>query len=95
MDKNSRIESFLKSINEAKYMSNVVLVGGAVKNPDGTLTTKNNGSCTNVTFNGCNGSKNTGTCKNATSMCDNSQNGNGCENGYRPPSTNMSSDNCK
>ena len=95
MNKKSQIESFLKSINEAKDMSNVVLVGGAVKNPDGTMTTTNNGSCTNATLKGCNDATNTGACKNAIYMCDDSTNQNGCNNAYIPPSYNMSEPTCK
>lgn len=96
MDKNSRIESFLKSINEAKDMSNVVLVGGATTNPDGTMTTTNNGDCKNATFNGCNSATNTGACRNAIYMCDKSKNKAGCDNAYIPPSlSNMTIDTCK
>lgn len=72
MGRKKRIEKFLKSVSEAKDVSDSMLMGGASKQH--TDATTNGGACINATKAGCDMSTNQGDCKNYAGTCDNSTN---------------------
>ncbi len=87
MDKKQKIAEFIASIKDGEVDSNAILLGGAVKAPDGinaTTNGENGGMCTNKNYVGCNMSKNHAGCQNATGCCDSSSNSGGCDNDFHP-----------
>lgn len=94
-EKKKRISDFIESVKTDRIEDSTILLGGAIKNPDGINTTQNGGSCKNPTLKGCNKSTNNGDCQNATGMCEGSKNAGACNNAaYFPPPTNMQCANC-
>lgn len=87
MDKKQKIAEFIESIVDGEVDSNAILMGGAVKEPDGinaTTNGENGGMCTNRSYVSCNMSKNHSGCQNASGCCDSSSNSGGCDNDFHP-----------
>lgn len=84
MDKKQKIAEFIESIVDGDVDSNAILMGGAVKEPDGLNYTKNNDDCKNDNYDSCHKSTNRGRCQNVSGMCNSSSNGSGCDNTIHP-----------
>lgn len=94
-EKLQRISDFIESVKTDRIEDSTILLGGAVKNPDGINTTENSGSCKNDVYDACNKSTNGGDCQNGKYMCNNSKNKGVCNNSASfPKPINMQCENC-
>ena len=75
-----RIADFIESVETENLCSSVVLLGGARKDPDRPMDTKNGLGCTNKSYDSCNKSTNKGDCQNSTGCCNSSTNYGKCNN---------------
>lgn len=79
-----RIADFIESVKAEEVGTSTVLLGGATKQPDGTMTTSNNGDCKNGNYDSCNKATNRGSCTNVKNFCNSSKNGGECINDAGP-----------
>lgn len=93
-DKKQKIADFIESVGRGDISSSTILLGGAQKNPDNSLS-ENSGNCVNGNYESCNSATNRGDCYNTLNYCNKSKNGGACNNaGEATKPTNMRVDIC-